>query len=43
MNSFSHLKDDRNMPLKLSPNTFMLNSLVNENEEFYKEKKNDGI
>ena len=41
MNSFSHLKDDRNMPLKLSPNTFMLNSLVNENEEFYKEKKEE--
>ena len=41
MNSFSHLKDDRNMPLKINPNSFMLNSLVNENEEFYKEKKEE--
>ena len=41
MNSFSHLKDDRNMPLKINPNSFMLNSLVNENEEFYKEKKDE--
>ena len=41
MNSFSHLKDDRNLPLKINPNSFMLNSLVNENEEFYKEKKEE--
>ena len=41
MNSFSHLKDERNLPLKINPNTFMLNSLVNENEEFYKDKKEE--
>ena len=41
MNSFSHLKDERNLPLKINPNTFMLNSLVNENEEFYKDKKDE--
>ena len=35
----SHLREEQKIPTRLEPNDFLLNCYANENEDFYKEKK----
>ena len=37
----SHSKENQNLAIKINPNQFVLNRVVNENEDFYKEKKEE--
>ena len=37
----SNLKENQKIPLKINPKQFILNRVVNENEEFYKDKKEE--
>ena len=37
----SHLREEQKIPTRLEPNDFLLNCYANENEDFYKEKKDN--